>query len=191
MKMNKFIVPLLLVLGTSCKSDLQPSRELLATNEIQPPVTVSEDKTDIYSTYGAEPYEIKLEISPLGNNLFDLEINMLLNNGSYYVSPNSKGDFTGMFTLHIEENEELELISNLVETPASIEEFDPHPFVNGYVNWVRENTTYHQKLQPKTKDKIILKGYVQFTIEPRCTLEKIPFIIKYYKGEMRIEIDKC
>ena len=137
------------------------------------------------------PYEIKLEINQLQNEVYDFAISMLLNDGSFYVSPNAKRDFKGKFTIIMNDSSTLLPISKLKETPLSIEEFDPHPFVNGKVNWVRENTTYNQKLQRTSEKDFMVFGMIQFTIEPRCTLEKIPFSIKYSDGEMKVQIDGC
>lgn len=82
-------------------------------------------------------------------------------------------------------------MGGLIETPPSVEEYDPHPFVNGYVNWVRENTSYQQQIKRLSDGTFVVKGFVQFTIEPRCTLEKIPFFIKYNQSDMRVEVARC
>ena len=34
-------------------------------------------------------------------------------------------------------------------------------------------------------------GYLQFTIEPRCTLEKVPFILSFVDGKLSIKFDGC
>ncbi len=66
-----------------------------------------------------------------------------------------------------------------------------HPFTNGTVNWVRVNTNYKQQLEVATQVDFQVFGYIQFTIEPRCSLEKIPFIIKKENGKLKFELDNC
>lgn len=175
----------------SCNSDKSQSPNVMALAVTLAPVIADETKPNIYSTWDTEPYQLKLNMHQLKNELYDLEVSMLLNNDSYYVSPNAKRDFKGKFTIQIDVSNSLEQISKLEETPLSEEEYDPHPFVNGYVNWVRENTSYKLKLLRSGDTDFQVKGFIQFTIEPRCTLEKIPFFIKFEEGKMRVEIDRC
>lgn len=148
-------------------------------------------KTVETSTVTPNPYNLTLEMSSLDNTLYDLDISMELFDDAHFVSPNSKGDYTGVFSIFIYDNTKLEPVSKLLETPLSVQENDPYTFEKGSVNWVRVNTLYNQKLKRKINDDFIINGHIQFTIEPRCTLEKIPFIISYHKGKMKIEIDKC
>jgi hypothetical protein len=139
----------------------------------------------------ANPYELKLDKHKLSNDTYHLEIKMFLYNDAFYVSPNAKRNFSGKFTFFVANNNFFTLKDNLIETPLSKEEYDSHPFVDGNVNWVRVNTTYKQKLEISTTEDFEVRGYIQFTIEPRCTLEKIPVFIKYEKGKLNFEIDKC
>jgi hypothetical protein len=139
----------------------------------------------------SEPYTIAFHTDQLPNDVYEFVVKMKLHNGSYYVSPNAKRDFKGKFTIFLDDSNKLKPITELVETPLSVEEYDPHPFVNGIVNWVRVNTIYTQQLQVTSKENFQLKGMIQFTIEPRCTLEKIPIIFKYYNGKMRVELFQC
>lgn len=189
--MNRLFAFLLFPLVFSCNSDKPSSQHTIASSEtigleIGMAVNTTEDLV-----INSEPYEISFEMTKLENNVYDFEISMKLNNGSFYVSPNSKRGFTGIFTVLFDDNKQLEVIADLIETPRSVEEFDPHPYVNGNVNWVRENTRYNQKLQRTSENDFQVKGLIQFVIEPRCTLEKIPFIIKYEDGKMRVELFGC
>lgn len=131
-----------------------------------------------------EPYELKLNIHQLKNNIYDLEIQMLLFNNAYYASPNTKVDLKGKFTFHLDTNNSFIVKNNLIETPLSNN-------TDGLTNWVRVNTTYNQQLEITTKKDFVVSGFIRFTIEPRCTLEKIPIIIKAEKGVVTFEIDKC
>jgi len=146
-------------------------------------------KTKMAAT--TEPYALKINMNPLQKDTYELEIVMILQEGAHFVSPNATGNFSGKFTLQLDDSEYLTRVSELIETPRSVEEFDPHPFVNGNVNWVREDTKYTLQLKSGTKEYFSVKGFIQFTIEPRCTLEKIPIIIKNVGGELRVELFLC
>lgn len=190
--MKHLILFLCLIFMLGCKtesSQIQQLAQARIDSKIQNPTFPMNSFEG--PVYKSQPYEIELDLKKLENNAFDLVINMKLNNGSYYVSPNSKRDFKGIFTLKLENNEMLEQISKLMETPLSVEEFDPHPFVNGNVNWVKVNTTYKQQYTIKSNKEFEVFGLIQFTIEPRCTLEKIPFVLTYKNGKMNVQLDNC
>lgn len=189
--MNRFQITAILLLGISCNSDKRLPQDAIASIEINVPGYTSTKTTFNGPFFPAEPYQLTLKMLKLENDMYDFIVGMQLYNGSYYVSPNAKRDFKGKFTILIDDTEEFQLISDLIETPLSVEEFDPHPFVNGNVNWVRENTTYNQKIQRRSDTDFQVMGKIQFTIEPRCTLEQIPIIIKFKDGEMRAEIFQC
>ena len=110
---------------------------------------------------------------------------------SHYVSPYAIRDFTGKFNASLTDNDYFTLEGELMETPRSVEEIDPHPFVGGTVNWVRVNTTYRQKINIKTQEDFDVIGLVQFTIEPRCTMEKVEYIIKSRAGNVYFERFMC
>ena len=138
-----------------------------------------------------EPYEIKLDTHQKSTHIYDLQIQMLLYNNAYYASSNSKKDFKGKFSFFINDNTFLTLKSKLIETPLLIKATDSEAADNQSSDWIRENTYYKQQLEIKTSEDFRVTGYIQFTIEPRCTLEKIPIIIKSEKGNVKFEIDRC
>ncbi|MEE9363511.1 MAG: hypothetical protein V3U92_13015 [Cellulophaga sp.] len=192
--MYKFITSMLVLLSLSCNTKQKPNVVLLASNETKTQQYSIATKEIINPVSISEPYELTLKINKLEQDTYNLIIRMYLNNDSYYASPNSKRDLKGIFSLVFDENNKITLASKLKETPLSVEASGPHPFPydNGTVNWIRENTIYHQKLKPSSNENFSVSGYIQFTIEPRCTLEKIPFTIKYNKGEMIIKTNnKC
>ena len=199
--MNRLIISILLILCMGCitkKEEHQPTQGAMAKMEAHGPFKKekhspfeSHEKASFYSTFKAEDYELKFGFDSIDTNHFNLILDMTLKNGAYYVSPLSKGNFTGIFKIIIEDNDKLSIINKPIETPPSVEIFDPHPFVNGYVNWVKEDTMYTQKIERLTDNNFTVTGIIQFTIEPRCTLEKIPFFIKYQDGKLKIEIDRC
>ncbi len=189
--MNRLLMSMLLIASMGCQSNKKQSLALLASSTTVVPEHL---KTPVV-TYGTseteEPYELHLKMNKLENDRYDLVVRVNLNQGCSFVSPNSKGNFSGIFTLTIKDSDKLEKMASLIETPRSVEEYDPHPFVDGYVNWVRQTTTYNQQLKRTGEDNFKVSGMIQFTIEPRCTLEQIPFIISYDNGKMKVEIDSC
>lgn len=196
--MKIVLAALILMIGMSCNSNKDQQEDTLAiavdpTDVVTVELDSEENPYEIKNNPNdhLRPYEVKFGMEQIGENLYDFVVDMKLNDGAHFVSPNAKRDFSGKFTMQFDENQQLELTSDLLETPLSKEEIDPHPFVNGTVNWVRENTKYNQRLRRTAEEKFEVKGFIQFTIEPRCTLEKVPFIIKYGEGEMRAEFFGC
>ena len=59
--------------------------------------------------------------------------------------------------------------------------------MNVTVNWVRVNTTYRQKISNNTQKDFDYLETVQFTIEPRSTLEKVEYIVKSRSGQVYFE----
>lgn len=183
--MKNAITFLLLFLFISCNTDKSQSN---TKNNI----AINKQFLDFDKTYPIEePYTIKFLIETTDNNETYLIIDMELRNDSHFVSPNAKRDFSGKFIVNFKDNDYFTLVGDLIETPRSVEEIDPHPFVGGTVNWVRVNTTYRQKINIKTQEDFEVKGIVQFTIEPRCTLEKVEYIIKSRSGNVYFEKYMC
>jgi hypothetical protein len=84
------------------------------------------------------------------------------------------------------EPQHLQTNGAIIETPLSkVDENE------GFVKLVRENTYYKQSLKVLTNENFEVSGHIQFTIEPRCTLEKIPFILSYVDGKLSLKIDGC
>lgn len=137
------------------------------------------------------PYEIGFEVVKVDHDEYVLQIDMKLFGGSFYVSPFSTQDFKGKFRVEVAPNAQMELGTEIVETPRTQPVIDLHPFVNGEVNWVTENTTYGYPLILNTHNDFEIGGKIIFTIEPKCTLEEIPMIFKYKDGELRVEKWEC
>ncbi len=191
--MKNLFIYLSIILLFGCKKESRSTQTvmLIESTIAARPMTCSKSVISgpIYKM--EEPYQLNLKAKSLENRNYDLEVEMLLRNGSYFISPNSKGNYKGIFTVYIAPNNHFEVNSKLKEFPLSKEEFDPHPFVNGYVNWVRESTTYNQEIKRLSEENFEVMGYIRFTIEPQCTLEKIPFIIKYVDNALKFEIFQC
>ena len=189
--MNRLAISLLLVICVSCHSNNKQPLSDIASLDMKETKYQGLENENMYKLFTTEFYELEFNLERIEENAYNLILNMELKNDSYFVSPNAKSDFSGKFRINIEDNEHIKQIGVLDETPLTVEEFDPHPFVNGPVNWVRENTTYKQPLQQLSTDDFEASGTIIFTIEPSCTLEKIPFFIKYSEGKMRVEIARC
>ena len=188
--MKNLILSFCLLFLLSCKMDFPKTEAIVENNSSQ--ITKSEPSKQV--VYGpnlpANPYELKLDVHKLSDGIYNLEIKMFLFNDAYYASPNEKRDLKGKFTFVLNNNTSFRLTDNLIETPLSpeIRAYDSTDYVP---NWVRENTSYKQKIEITTEKEFEVRGYIQFTIEPRCTLEKIPVFIKYEKGNLKFEIDGC
>lgn len=180
-----------LLLLFSCKIDQTKKEVTLAT---VPSKEIKSQKDSIFNfgpNQAPNPYEVKLAIYQTSKDSYNLEIQMLLYNNAYYASSNSNKDFKGKFTFFIDDTPFFSLKSNLIETPLHVKQVDSESNSNSIPDWIRVNTYYKQQLEIKTSEDFMVRGYIQFTIEPRCTLEKIPVMIKSEKGIVKFEIDKC
>ncbi|MDC9724117.1 MAG: hypothetical protein PSN34_15290 [Urechidicola sp.] len=183
--MNNFI-SLVIVLLTLSISTNQPLTDATLKNiKDERPVTFKEFSVN------HEDYTLHFSLENSKDLQHILVVAMELHNDSYYVSPNSKRDFKGKFRGDFGTTESIEFYGDFIETPLSVEEYDPHPFVRGTINWVREDTTYKQLLLLKTQENFQVYGRIIFTIEPRCTLEQIPFSLVYEDGELVFVDAKC
>lgn len=184
-KMNILTTFAVLLLSIAFSTSQQQSKTTQKTVIIEKPEIING------FTINDKDYTIHFEIENTDNQKPSLVIAIELHNNSHYISPNAKRDFKGKFYMDLGSYSHLGFEGDTVETPLSIEEFDSHPFVNGTVNWVRVNTTYKQPLQVKSQEDFEVFGRLRFTIEPRCTLEEIPFAISYQDGVMKIYFPKC
>lgn len=189
--MKNLILGFCLILMMSCQTDQIKTEKIMESSDAQNLLSEENIITDKSTALTSEPYQIKLDLHQLDNLKYNLEIQMFLNNEAYFVSPNAKGDFSGKFTFFIEENDSFILQGDLIESPLADKAHVKLPFIDDLENSVRENTSYKQLLQITNPDDFQINGYIQFTIEPRCTLEKIPIIIKSVNGKLKFEIFQC
>ena len=189
--MNRLFAGIFLIATMGYTTKQQQSTDALAKNELPSLAYFAPNKAIQGPEFPMKPYEVSLQMARVESNQYELIVGMQLFNGAYFVSPNSKRDFKGKFSLRLRDSKAIEPLYKLEERPLSIEVYDPHPFVDGPVNWVRANTTYIQRLVRHTEANFEVLGEIQFTIEPRCTLEKIPIIILYKDGEMHVELFQC
>ena len=137
------------------------------------------------------PYDVDFKVEKTADGQYILVTSMKLHGGSFYVSPNSNGDFKGKFRVEVAPNDDLSFGDDFVETPLSKEVVDPHRFVNGPVNWVTEDTKYEHLLKVNSEVDFMIGGKLIFVIEPKCTLEEVPLMFKYRSGVLSVEPWKC
>ncbi|WP_026703411.1 hypothetical protein [Flavobacterium soli] len=133
-------------------------------------------------------YSSLIRVDKQNSDEYVLSVQMNLKKNAYFVSPNAKRDFSGKFMLVLDEPGKIQTNGNLIETPLSKEELDKG---EGLVNWVRKNTHYKQRLKVLSDENFEVRCYIQFTIEPRCTLEKVPFILLQKDGKLSLNMEGC
>lgn len=132
------------------------------------------------------PYKLSLNLNKLNDIEYLLNIEIQLKKDAFFASLNSKEDYKGKLKIDFPENDCIQLVSKLNETPLSKTISN-----NDLSDWVKDTTMYHQKFSIKTKDNFKTSGVIRFVIEPRCTLEEIGIILIYENGELRLERDMC
>ena len=105
-----------------------------------------------------------------------------LDEGSYYIAPNSPGTFKGLLKINFPANDFFELASTFVSVPEPIEE--ENQWGEGLVEIIRETTVHSMRYKLKSIGDFQIQGTVQFVIEPKCTLEKIPVTIFSKDGQL-------
>ena len=133
-------------------------------------------------------YTAIIRVDKQKDNEYVFSVQMNLKKDSYFVSPNAKGHFSGKFSIVLTEPEKIRTIGAILENPLSNEENDKS---EGLVNFVLQNTNYNQTLKVLTNENFEVYGYIQFTIEPRCTMEKVPFILSFVDGKLSMKMDGC
>ncbi len=180
------LITLAILLSTFSLSTNQPQTDTTLEKSVdEKPVTFKEFSVN------HEDYTLHFSLEKGKGLKHILVVAIELHNNSYFVSPNSKRDFKGKFRGDFGATENIDFYGDFVETPLSVEVFDTHPYVRGTVNWVREKTIYKQPLLLKTQEYFQVYGRIIFTIEPRCTLEQIPFSIVHENGELVFVEPKC
>ena len=185
--MGRVITFLLLILSIGCTTEKDQSYKTIPSIELDLSKTLVIPKTEEDYKIIEEAYDINFQIEQTKDKVHHLVVDMVLHNGSHFVSPHSSNHYKGRFNISVEENTHLVLDSTFIETPRSVEEFNLHPFITGLVNLVRVNTSYQHQLKVKSKDDFEVSGLVVFSIEPLCTLEKIRFVIFQKNGKLEVK----
>ncbi len=126
-----------------------------------------------------DPYDINFDAN---NESKELTIKIDLDEGSYYVAPTTPGSFKGLLKIDFPTNEFFELGSDFVSNPKPVEE--ENEWGEGPVEIIRETTVHSLGYKLKSEGDFNIKGTVQFVIEPKCTLEKIPVTIYSKDGQI-------
>ncbi|MEJ6736919.1 MAG: hypothetical protein QNK84_07765 [Flavobacteriales bacterium] len=177
-------ITLALIVISTLISCGQASNELiqepLITENIAP-ITVSEAEE---VNKNKDPYNITFDIEKTEKDEYNLVVNMMLFDGAYFLAPASDIMFRGRFDISLNETESIQLDSNYFEFPFPALESDP--FGNGPIMVQRANSTYKKKIIINTAEDFEISGLVVFTIEPKCTLEKIAYTISSKSGELTV-----
>src|SRR5690606_19958876 len=186
--MNKIVLSCLFLLSFYCNTKSQERKPKMAATVVNLPLNPFETIAykEPYNPHSPYHLAIKVETTEAGTKQLSLFIT--LKGNAYFVSPHATEDFKGKFSLTIEDSNKLTMTDDIIEIPRSVEEMDTHPFVNGKVNWVRENTLYKQNLKTLTKEDFEVTGFIKFSIEPRCTYEEIPFKITQTSGVLQVKL---
>jgi len=187
--MNKFILLFVLVISSSCNTEKKQTNQAVIIAKAEIFKTKTTIITNNVVTITDELYTLQFKIEKSTNNQHHLIVDMKLHKGSSFISPFEEKEFLGKFYMDLGEYTNLTFDGNLVETPKAVSRYDG--FENAQVIWVAENTTYKQMLNIKTDKKFKVFGSVKFTIEPRCTLETIPFGISYKDAKFHFFDPKC
>ncbi|MDP2160565.1 MAG: hypothetical protein Q8K02_08800 [Flavobacterium sp.] len=164
------------------------SQEFAANTTMQDSVYVGQTHFSDDVVREDDLYTSIIRVDKQSEDEYVLSIQMILKKESYFVSPNAKRDFSGKFTIVLTDADKLKLSNAIIETPLSKEENDKR---EGLVNFVHKNTNYKQTLKVLSKENFEVYGYIQFTIEPRCSLEKIPFILSCVDGKLSLKMNGC
>lgn len=133
-----------------------------------------------------EPYSLEFSVIKVSATEFKL-VTVIRIDSLSYMMPISNTTMSGIFKTSINDSVFLNSNYKLVEHGCPVVtnfvwSNAPQKVINGYVE-------YNQKISVISTKDFVTTGVIQFVIEPRCTLEKIPFTISYVNGEMKVSID--
>jgi len=134
------------------------------------------------------PYELDLSITESADNLYDLNILINLEDGAWLAGPLKNDYWKGKFMLSLDPQDLISLKPKIEITPSAIETIDP--FAKKPMTVIKTNSVIRYQISKETDKDFELYGYIQFVIEPKCTLEKIPFSISHYDGELHFNLAK-
>ncbi len=171
--MIKSFIAVLLFIGVSFSANSQQSNSLKAPEKLSDSLNPD------------DPYFLNLEVQESEGGDYKLVAALELDSGCYFVSPYSKDSYKGFFQIILKDNPFVQLDGNFVEFPLT--KAKPDKWQGGLSHFVEENTSYTHKLAVNSTEDFKITGFVQFVIEPKCTLEEIPFSISYVNGKLLIQ----
>jgi len=131
-----------------------------------------------------EPYSISLSVEQLNDSMYSLHAKIKIDSISYMM-PIVNKTMTGIFKVKFLDSAVMNSNYNLIEKACPVVmnyvwSNPPHKVIKGKVEYV-------QKFSIRTQTDFVSKGVIQFVIEPRCTLEKIPFVLSYKNGILKVK----
>lgn len=135
-----------------------------------------------------DSFDVNFQIEKSSSDTYTLAIALELEGENFVISPFSKDGVYGPFEISLTENRHLTATGKLQEIPLSIEEHDP--IINQPVRFIRQNTTFKQKLKLTSKHDFEVSGRVWFVLEPSCIPYEVDFQIYYSDGKMIIKKTK-
>lgn len=136
----------------------------------------------------SKDFELDLKIVELDEHHFQLVSTIDLAEGSYIISPLSKDSFYLPYTHTISKNDSVMPIADLVEFPESVVELDS--LIEKKVRLVRTKTVFTQAYKILQQENFIVKGLIEFLVEPSCIPYDLTFDIKNQSGVLTIENEK-
>lgn len=176
MKTTHLILLSLLCFACEPKIDFSPNEEKEAMHAYSARTALNNDNN--------QPYALYTHIEKLSDKEFDLIIDVELKDGAYFVSPNSKGDYKGKFSINILESNFVKVHPEIMETPIPIETINDYSLKP--VSWIKENTTFRKRFTITQNFDLFVRGTVQFVIEPQCVMTAKEFIIKFENGNFSV-----
>ena len=143
---------------------------------------------DSANTIFDEPYKLTVNLRKDSANEYSLFVNMELDSGVYFMSSNSKYQYIGAMNIYMMPNEYMVMNEAFYEFPKSLPEYDIYRGDFSY--FVRENTIIQKKIIIKTTEDFETNANIQFTIEPRCTMEFFGINLSYKNGVLSSEIER-
>lgn len=135
-----------------------------------------------------QDFTIDLQLKSLDNENFQLVSTVDLVEGAYIISPFSTDEFYLNYTNTLVENNSIATASPLVEFPDSVEELDL--YIERLVRFVRTKTVFTQAYQILDNEDFVVKGLIEFLVEPSCIPYDVHFEIRYQSGILTIENEK-
>jgi len=133
-----------------------------------------------------ESYSIELSVEKINDTEFKLVTKIRLDSMSY-MAPISNSTMSGIFKININDSIYLNSNHKLIEHACPI--ITNYVWINAPYKVILGYVEYDQKLSLVSSTSFVTSGVFQFVIEPRCTLEKIPFTLSYKNGDMKVSLD--
>ena len=169
--MNKLILLSILIISLGCSNGQNDigliSKTTFSVNKLQ-----------------GEPYNIILSLEKLNESEYNLIAKIEMDSMSYMASI-SESSMKGIFKVNFLDSININSSFPLKEIKHS----GASNFIGvGYShNIVTSNVTYNQKFKINSHYNFKSTGMIEFVIEPRCTLEKIPFSLTYKNGKLSLK----